>query len=112
MNERDSEQVARMFVEGGYTVTTEERDADAVLVNTCSVRDQAEQKALGKMGGEKALFHSAAVLREQSCPIKGKSSGFLNEDIKDLTGHTFGISIKNDDLVLAGAPHQSVFVGS
>lgn len=50
MNERDSEQVARMFVEGGYTVTPNERDADAILVNTCSVRDQAEQKALGKMG--------------------------------------------------------------
>ncbi len=50
MNERDSEQVARMFVEGGYTVTKEEREADAILVNTCSVRDQAEQKALGKMG--------------------------------------------------------------
>ncbi|MBT8043388.1 MAG: tRNA (N6-isopentenyl adenosine(37)-C2)-methylthiotransferase MiaB [Verrucomicrobiae bacterium] len=50
MNERDSEQVARMFVEGGYTVTKEEQEADAILVNTCSVRDQAEQKALGKMG--------------------------------------------------------------
>lgn len=50
MNERDSEQVARMFVEGGYTLTPEEQDADAILVNTCSVRDQAEQKALGKMG--------------------------------------------------------------
>lgn len=50
MNERDSEQVARMFSEGGYTVTKDEFDADAILVNTCSVRDQAEQKALGKMG--------------------------------------------------------------
>ena len=50
MNERDSEQVARMFVEGGYTVTPDEKEADAILVNTCSVRDQAEQKALGKMG--------------------------------------------------------------
>ena len=50
MNERDAEQVAQMFVEGGYTVTPEEKDADAILVNTCSVRDQAEQKALGKMG--------------------------------------------------------------
>ena len=50
MNERDSEQVARMFVEGGYTVTDVEQEADAILVNTCSVRDQAEQKALGKMG--------------------------------------------------------------
>ncbi len=50
MNERDSEQVARMFSEGGYTLTKDEFDADAILVNTCSVRDQAEQKALGKMG--------------------------------------------------------------
>jgi tRNA-2-methylthio-N6-dimethylallyladenosine synthase len=50
MNERDSEQVARMFTEGGYTVTPREHEADAILINTCSVRDQAEQKALGKMG--------------------------------------------------------------
>ena len=50
MNERDSEQVAREFVDGGYTLTQEEADADAILINTCSVRDQAEQKALGKMG--------------------------------------------------------------
>ena len=50
MNERDSEQVAKMFSEGGYTVTHEENEADAVLINSCSVRDQAEQKALGKMG--------------------------------------------------------------
>ncbi len=50
MNERDSEQVARMFIEGGYTITMNEREADAILINTCSVRDQAEQKALGKMG--------------------------------------------------------------
>ena len=49
MNDRDTEQVARMFSEGGYTITVDEKDADAILVNTCSVRDQAEQKALGKM---------------------------------------------------------------
>ncbi len=50
MNERDSEQVARTFVEEGYTLTPAESEADAILINTCSVRDQAEQKALGKMG--------------------------------------------------------------
>ena len=55
MNERDSEQVARMFSEGGYTVTGNEHEADAVLINTCSVRDQAEQKAIGKMGN---LMHA------------------------------------------------------
>jgi len=51
MNERDSEQVSRMFLErGGYSMTKEEAEADVILINTCSVRDQAEQKALGKMG--------------------------------------------------------------
>jgi tRNA-2-methylthio-N6-dimethylallyladenosine synthase len=60
MNERDSEQVARMFTEGGYTVTDHERDADAVLINTCSVRDQAEQKALGKMG---SMIHAGGDRR-------------------------------------------------
>ncbi|MDF1814633.1 MAG: tRNA (N6-isopentenyl adenosine(37)-C2)-methylthiotransferase MiaB [Verrucomicrobiales bacterium] len=50
MNERDSEQVAQMFVERGFTVTPKADEADVVLVNTCSVRDQAEQKALGMMG--------------------------------------------------------------
>jgi tRNA-2-methylthio-N6-dimethylallyladenosine synthase len=50
MNERDSEQVSQMFVERGYTMTSTDEDADVVLINTCSVRDQAEQKALGKMG--------------------------------------------------------------
>ena len=50
MNERDSEQVSQMFIEKGFTMTRTEADADVVLINTCSVRDQAEQKALGKMG--------------------------------------------------------------
>ncbi|TLD72712.1 tRNA (N6-isopentenyl adenosine(37)-C2)-methylthiotransferase MiaB [Phragmitibacter flavus] len=50
MNERDSEQVSQMFIERGYTMTPTEMDADVVLINTCSVRDQAEQKAIGKMG--------------------------------------------------------------
>lgn len=50
MNERDTEQVSQMFVERGYTMTASDADADVVLINTCSVRDQAEQKAIGKMG--------------------------------------------------------------
>jgi tRNA-2-methylthio-N6-dimethylallyladenosine synthase len=50
MNERDSEQVARMLVARGYEMTPSETEADVVLLNTCSVRDMAEQKALGKMG--------------------------------------------------------------
>ncbi len=50
MNERDSEQVAKMLGERGYRMTEDENDADVILLNTCSVRDMAEQKAIGKMG--------------------------------------------------------------
>src|SRR6187549_1325389 len=50
MNERDSEQVTRDLIARGYTLTADEKAADVVLINTCSVRDLAEQKALGKMG--------------------------------------------------------------
>ncbi|MEI6071669.1 MAG: tRNA (N6-isopentenyl adenosine(37)-C2)-methylthiotransferase MiaB [Verrucomicrobiae bacterium] len=50
MNERDSEQVAAMLAARGYRMTDNEAEADVILLNTCSVRDMAEQKAIGKMG--------------------------------------------------------------
>ena len=49
MNERDSEAVAAQLVTKGYTLARGEADADVIILNTCSVRDYAEQKALGKM---------------------------------------------------------------
>jgi tRNA-2-methylthio-N6-dimethylallyladenosine synthase len=49
MNERDSEAVAAQLVAKGYTLVKSEALADVVLLNTCSVRDLAEQKALNKM---------------------------------------------------------------
>jgi tRNA-2-methylthio-N6-dimethylallyladenosine synthase len=49
MNERDSEAVAAQLVAKGYTIATTEHTADVVLLNTCSVRDNAEQTALNKM---------------------------------------------------------------
>ena len=50
MNERDSDAVAAMLRGKGYSVIDNEQDADVILLNTCSVRDQAEQKAIGKAG--------------------------------------------------------------
>src|SRR6516162_2930085 len=49
MNERDSEAVAAQLVAKGYTLAKSEAVADVVLLNTCSVRDFAEQKAINKM---------------------------------------------------------------
>ena len=55
MNVRDSEAVAAALIEAGYTVSPSENDADILLFNTCSVRDQAERKAIGKIGILKKL---------------------------------------------------------
>jgi tRNA-2-methylthio-N6-dimethylallyladenosine synthase len=49
MNERDSEAVAAQLVAKGYTLAPSATVADVILLNTCSVRDFAEQKAIGKM---------------------------------------------------------------
>ncbi len=49
MNERDSNAVAAQLVAKGYTLARSEQAADVILLNTCSVRDMAEQKALHKM---------------------------------------------------------------
>ena len=49
MNERDSEAVAAQLIGKGYSLAPSEANADVVLLNTCSVRDFAEQKAINKM---------------------------------------------------------------
>ncbi len=50
MNERDSEAVAAMLRARGYRIVASEEECDVLLLNTCSVRDAAEQKAIGKAG--------------------------------------------------------------
>lgn len=48
MNERESEALAAVLKQAGYVLVDNEEMADIVLLNTCSVRDQAERKATGK----------------------------------------------------------------
>ncbi len=50
MNERDSEEVLGMLTAQGYAVVEQPEEADLILLNTCSVREHAEERAFGKMG--------------------------------------------------------------
>ncbi len=54
-NEADSEKLRGMAAAMGYTVTDEVEDADLIVVNTCAVREHAEQKALSIIGQYKHL---------------------------------------------------------
>ena len=55
MNERDSEALACLLEADGAVSTDSEEDADLIIFNTCSVRDQAERKAIGKIGFMKKI---------------------------------------------------------
>jgi tRNA A37 methylthiotransferase MiaB len=63
MNERDSEAVAAMLRARGYRIVADEDECDILLLNTCSVRDAAEQKAIGKAA---TCLRSASATRTSS----------------------------------------------
>jgi tRNA-2-methylthio-N6-dimethylallyladenosine synthase len=55
MNDHDSERMAGLLREDGYVLTENPEEADLILVNTCSIRDKAEQKAYSELGRYAAL---------------------------------------------------------
>jgi tRNA-2-methylthio-N6-dimethylallyladenosine synthase len=79
MNERDSEQVAHSLVARGYERVAHETEADVVLLNTCSVRDMADQKALGKMGmlGRMAKERPHMVFGFLGCMAQARGASLL-----------------------------------
>jgi tRNA-2-methylthio-N6-dimethylallyladenosine synthase len=81
MNERDSEQVAHSLVTRGYERVGHESEADVVLLNTCSVRDMADQKALGKMGmlGRLAKERPHVVFGFLGCMAQARGASLLKD---------------------------------
>ena len=58
MNQHDSEKMAGILVDLGYSPTTDESEADLILLNTCSVREKAENKVYGRLGRLRRLKRS------------------------------------------------------
>jgi tRNA-2-methylthio-N6-dimethylallyladenosine synthase len=79
MNERDSEQVAHSLIARGYERAESEMEADVVLLNTCSVRNMADQKALGKMGmlGHMAKDRPEVVFGFLGCMAQARGESLL-----------------------------------
>nr|WP_320012821.1 tRNA (N6-isopentenyl adenosine(37)-C2)-methylthiotransferase MiaB [uncultured Desulfobulbus sp.] len=50
MNERDSEIIEQLLAQEGYSPTSEPEGADLILINTCSIREKAEQKVFSLLG--------------------------------------------------------------
>ena len=54
-NEADSERIRGMLAQGGYSIVQEAENADVVVMNTCAIREHAEQRVFGNLG---ALTHT------------------------------------------------------
>jgi tRNA-2-methylthio-N6-dimethylallyladenosine synthase len=85
MNERDSEAVAAMLRARGYRIVADENDCDILLLNTCSVRDAAEQKAIGKAGylRQRKKKQPDFVLGILGCMAQNRGASLL-EQLPDL----------------------------
>jgi tRNA-2-methylthio-N6-dimethylallyladenosine synthase len=55
MNEADSQYIAARAASAGYTIAERPEDASVLLLNTCTVRDNAEARAYGRIGQWKAI---------------------------------------------------------
>jgi tRNA-2-methylthio-N6-dimethylallyladenosine synthase len=57
MNVRDSEAMAGLLAEMGYAAADDPAEADIIILNTCTVREGAEDRAYGRLGELRALKH-------------------------------------------------------
>ena len=67
MNVSDSERVATSLVSKGYEITTDENSADIILLNTCSVREKAEQKLYTRVGRLRASHVKKPMIGVMGC---------------------------------------------
>ncbi|MBU6410947.1 MAG: tRNA (N6-isopentenyl adenosine(37)-C2)-methylthiotransferase MiaB, partial [Verrucomicrobia bacterium] len=116
MNERDSEAVAAQLAARGYSLAPSEDAADVVLLNTCSVRDLAEQKAIAKM---KALAGAARSGRRRpvfgfmGCMAQSRGQALLDQlpDVDLVLGtQKFHRAADYLDEILSGNRHRIVDV--
>jgi tRNA-2-methylthio-N6-dimethylallyladenosine synthase len=87
MNVSDSERVATTLAQKGFEMTSRETEADVVLINTCSVREKAEQKLYSRVGEIRSSFHKKPVVGVLGC-------------VAQLEGETLFKKIEGIDLIL------------
>ncbi len=82
MNVADSEVVLGIMREAGYSRTEEAKKADVIFVNTCAVRENAEQRVYGRLGDFRHLKRSnpAVVLGVLGCMAERLRKDLLEEE--------------------------------
>jgi tRNA-2-methylthio-N6-dimethylallyladenosine synthase len=117
MNERDSEAVAAQLLAKGYVLAKSEANADVILLNTCSVRDFAEQKAINKMSNVIGAARSERrnpIVGFMGCMAQSRGRELIDQlpDVDLVLGtQKFHRAGEYLDALLAGKRDQIVDIG-
>ena len=83
-NEADSERIRGMLAQSGYAIANEAENADVVVMNTCAIREHAEQRVFGNLG---ALTHTKRRHPAQKIFLCGCMAG--QEVVVDRIKHSY-----------------------
>ena len=83
MNEHDSENIEALLVELGFDKVDDYLDADLVLLNTCSIRENAHNKAFGMLGRLKHLKQEKPELLVGLCGCMAQEASVVDEILKN-----------------------------
>src|SRR5438128_8734221 len=88
MNVHDSERMAGLLEQAGFEATDDQADADVVVINTCSVRERAEEKLytrLGELrelaieqGQDRIIAVAGCVAQQEGAAILRRSAGIVD----------------------------------
>ncbi|MFC5532539.1 tRNA (N6-isopentenyl adenosine(37)-C2)-methylthiotransferase MiaB [Cohnella yongneupensis] len=78
MNEHDTEVMRGLFEAMGYEATEERKEADVILLNTCAVRENAEDKVFGELGHLKMLKQQRPELVLGVCGCMSQEASVVN----------------------------------
>ena len=109
-NEADSEKIRGLLIESGYAITDTAEGADVVVMNTCAIREHAEQRVFGNLG---ALTHVKRRHPRQKIFLCGCMAGQAHvvERIKKSYPHVDGVFSTHHLWQFPELLHRVLFVG-
>jgi tRNA-2-methylthio-N6-dimethylallyladenosine synthase len=109
MNEQDSEVMEGALQARGMAKTDDEHNADLILFNTCSVRDLAERKVMGKLGLLGRNLKSDPIIGVTGCMANSKKETLLRKlphiDFVLGTNNIHDLNTILDDVIATGKQH-------
>ena len=97
MNEHDSEALRAMLIELGFSETDDYENCDLILLNTCSIRENAHNKAFGMLGRIKHLKQTKKDLLVGICGCMAQEKVVVDEILKKYKHVNFVFGTHNID---------------